>query len=66
MELQISTIDQSIDNIGVLLPNIKELKLSNSYISSLRDLGTKLHNLEVLWVDKCELKDLDGVLSLPS
>ena len=51
----------SLQRLGEILPNLKELKLNDSIINSLRDLGTTLTNLEVLWVSRCQLTDLSGV-----
>lgn len=47
------------------MPNLRELKLSNSVIGSLRDLGIGLVNLQILWVDKCGLTSLDGIIAMP-
>ena len=44
------------------MPNLRELKLSGSRLSSLRELGTSLKHLEVLWVSRCGLTDLEGLL----
>ncbi|KAM8940215.1 leucine-rich repeat-containing protein 56 [Pelodytes ibericus] len=52
--------------LGNYMPNLKQLKLNNSLILSVRDLGTSLSNLEVLWMSRCGLTDLDGISSLCS
>jgi leucine-rich repeat-containing protein 56 len=51
---------------GERLPNLQHLKLNNSVLGSIRDLGTALRNLEVLWVARCGVSDLDGISALPS
>ena len=39
-------------------------RLSGSKIKSVRDLGTTLSKLEVLWMSQCGLTDLDGISSI--
>ena len=51
---------------GAMLPNLKQLKLNDSLIASVRDLGTALDHLSVLWMAKCCLSDLDGLSSMSS
>ena len=51
---------------GERLPNLRELKLSGSHISSLRELGTALSSVEVLWVSRCGLHDLQGLTAFGS
>ncbi|XP_035751255.1 leucine-rich repeat-containing protein 56, partial [Egretta garzetta] len=48
------------------LPNLRELKLNNSLLVSVRDLGTTLSHLHVLWMACCGLSDLDGISSCSS
>jgi Leucine-rich repeat (LRR) protein len=54
----------SLDNQGKMVPNMEQLKLNNSHISLIRDLGTGYSNLTVLWMAKCNLSDLDGIGSM--
>ncbi|KFO26388.1 Leucine-rich repeat-containing protein 56 [Fukomys damarensis] len=51
---------------GVHLPNLSQLKLTGSRLGSLRDLGTSLGRLQVLWLARCGLDDLDGISSFPA
>ncbi|XP_026706442.1 leucine-rich repeat-containing protein 56 isoform X2 [Athene cunicularia] len=51
---------------GAYLPNLRELKLNNSLLVSVRDLGTTLSHLRVLWMACCGLSDLDGISSCSS
>ncbi|CAK0901350.1 unnamed protein product [Prorocentrum cordatum] len=44
-----------------MLPNLLHLKLSGSSISYLRELGTGLRRLEVLWLSCCGLQDISGI-----
>ena len=51
---------------GLMVPNLKQLKLNGSIIATVRDLGTSLDNLSVLWMARCNLLDLDGISSMSS
>lgn len=64
LEVKVDTSEMSLGNFGSLVPNLTELKLSNSSIHSIRDLGSCLHNLRILWMSQCSLQDLDGIGSL--
>ncbi|KAK2165442.1 hypothetical protein LSH36_50g04049 [Paralvinella palmiformis] len=66
LEMKVDTRDTSLGNFGVHLPNLRQLKLSSSIITSVRDLGSSLHNLRVLWMARCGLEDLDGLSSMNS
>ncbi|KAF1319598.1 hypothetical protein FI667_g13040, partial [Globisporangium splendens] len=52
---------QSVEVIGELLPSLQQLKLQNSTLHSFRDLGTSLHSLQILWVMRSGINDLDGI-----
>ncbi len=45
---------------GRYLPSLRELRLTSSVVPCLRDLGTSLSSVAVLWMVQCRLKDLDG------
>ncbi|XP_072172117.1 leucine-rich repeat-containing protein 56-like [Diadema setosum] len=64
LEMKVDTSETSLGNFGAMLPNLKQLKLNDSLIASVRDLGTALDNLTVLWMAKCCLCDLDGLSSM--
>nr|XP_048314345.1 leucine-rich repeat-containing protein 56 isoform X3 [Myodes glareolus] len=57
----VDTRKNSLGNFGVHLPNLIQLKLNHSCLGSLRDLGTSLGHLQVLWLARCGLTDLDGI-----
>ncbi|XP_062823652.1 leucine-rich repeat-containing protein 56 isoform X2 [Anolis carolinensis] len=63
LEMRVDTKENSLGNFGTYLPNLKHLKLNHSKITSVRDLGTALTNLQVLWMACCRLPDLDGISS---
>ncbi|XP_032547498.1 leucine-rich repeat-containing protein 56 isoform X2 [Chiroxiphia lanceolata] len=66
LEMRVDTRETSLGNFGVHLPNLRELKLNNSLLASVRDLGTSLSHLCVLWMACCGLSDLDGISSCSS
>eukprot|EP00928_Gymnodinium_smaydae_P016569 TRINITY_DN16232_c1_g3_i1.p1 TRINITY_DN16232_c1_g3~~TRINITY_DN16232_c1_g3_i1.p1 ORF type:complete len:619 (+),score=139.37 TRINITY_DN16232_c1_g3_i1:122-1858(+) len=54
-----------VEGIGSMLPRLRQLKLNHSRVPILRDLGTGLAGLRVLWLCRSELTDLSGITSLP-
>ncbi|XP_062403505.1 leucine-rich repeat-containing protein 56 [Sardina pilchardus] len=66
LELCVDTQHSTLGNFGTYLPNLTQLRMSNSLIFSVRDLGTTLSHLQVLWLVRCCLTDLDGIASLSS
>ena len=46
------------------MPKLRELKLNGSSLGSLRDLGSGLRHLQVLWVAHCGLTALEGLGAL--
>nr|XP_005988056.1 PREDICTED: leucine-rich repeat-containing protein 56 isoform X2 [Latimeria chalumnae] len=66
LEMCVDTRENSLGNFGAYLPNLIQLKLNNSLIVSVRDLGTTLSHLQVLWMARCGLPDLDGIPSFCS
>lgn len=66
LKLKVDTNETSIGNIGSMAPNLKKLNLNNSYITSVRDLGTSFNNLSMLWLCRCSIVELDGISSLNS
>ncbi len=51
---------------GCHVPNLSQLRLSGSVVPCVRDLGTSLGHLTVLWMPRCKLRDLDGLPALAS
>ncbi|XP_041054320.1 uncharacterized protein lrrc56 isoform X2 [Carcharodon carcharias] len=66
LEMCVDTQDNSLGNFGAHLPSLVQLKLNSSFIASVRDLGTSLTKLQVLWMARCGLTDLDGIPSFCS
>ncbi len=65
VEMKVDLSYNSLQYGGEILKGLQQLKLSNSIITSLRDIGNSFRNLEILWVSKCGLKDLAGLSSFP-
>ncbi|NWX49285.1 LRC56 protein, partial [Steatornis caripensis] len=66
LEMRVDTRENSLGNFGSYLPNLRELKLNNSLLVSVRDLGTTLSHLHILRMACCGLSDLDGISSCSS
>jgi len=61
LEITVDGVNQSIEPIGSHLPNLRQLRLVNSSVLSVRDLGTELCNIQVLWMSRCGLQDIGGL-----
>jgi Leucine-rich repeat (LRR) protein len=61
LEIQVNTTFQSILGISELTPNLKDLILDNSIISSIRDLGVGFNKLQRLSMRNCGISELDGI-----
>ncbi|XP_071617879.1 leucine-rich repeat-containing protein 56 isoform X3 [Heliangelus exortis] len=66
LEMRVDTRENTLGSFGAYLPNLRELKLNHSLLVSVRDLGTTLSHLSVLWMAHCGLSDLDGISSCSS
>ena len=60
----VDTSETSLGNFGIYLPNLRQLKLNGSNVPRIRDLGTSLIYLRVLWLSRSNLADLDGIPTL--
>ncbi|CAK0841951.1 unnamed protein product, partial [Prorocentrum cordatum] len=63
LEIQVDSAAQCLEPIGEHLPNLQQLKLVDSSVLCVRDLGIALARLEVLWMSRCGLQDLSGAAS---
>ncbi|XP_018650833.1 hypothetical protein Smp_137950.1 [Schistosoma mansoni] len=63
LDLEVDIDRISVANFGSYLPNLRHLRLSNSNIPDVRDLGTCLNTVEVIWMPRCCLGSLDGLSS---
>jgi hypothetical protein len=58
------TRDGSLSYLADILPNLTKLRLNNSRISSIRDIGCRLSSLRILSLANCGLTSLNGVSTL--
>ena len=49
-----------LNQFGEFMPNLIELKLGDSLIQCINDIGTSFKNLKILNITNCNLKDLSG------
>ena len=61
IEFKIDATIHNLQRIGEILPNLTELKLSDSIVKSMRDLGTSFKNVKILWIARVSLTDLCGI-----
>ncbi|XP_061677890.1 leucine-rich repeat-containing protein 56 isoform X2 [Syngnathoides biaculeatus] len=66
LEMCVDTQENSLGNFGSYLPRLVLLRMNNSVLTSVRDLGISLSHLQVLWMSSCSLQDLDGISTLSS
>lgn len=64
LEMIVDTSETSLGNFGIYLPNLRQLKLNGSHVPRVRDLGTSLCHLKILWLSRSGLVDLDGISTL--
>jgi Leucine-rich repeat (LRR) protein len=51
-----------MNQFGLHLPFLKDLRLSGSLIRSITDIGSNFPNLKILNVENCNLSDLSGII----
>ena len=51
-----------LNQFGQRLINLKFLKLNDSFIQSIDDLGSNFKNLKILQINNCKLKELSGII----
>lgn len=61
LDIQVNTVVQGISCLGDCLPNLERLRFSSSSIMCVRELGHSYENLQVLWMSRCGLQELDGL-----
>ena len=65
LELIVDSEEVAVHNFGSVCPQVTELKLNGSSIDCLRSLGTNWSNLEVLWLVRTSLMEIDGISAFP-
>lgn len=63
IEIVVDTTNTHMQHVGEVLQSLTSLKLNDSVIPSVRDLGTSFRNLRVLSLNRCEVKSLAGLSS---
>jgi hypothetical protein len=61
LELRFDFVRGDLFDLPALLPHLRELNISDSNLSSLRSLGSGLMRLQVLWVARNSLTNLDAI-----
>ena len=61
IELKVDTNYHNLQVTGEILPSLEYLKLNDSVITSFRDIGTSFKNLQILYLGRCELKEVQGI-----
>lgn len=60
------TTDCSLSSLAEIFPHLEKLKLDNSNIPDIRDIGCMFSNLKVLSLGNCHISSLDGIITLSS
>lgn len=63
IEIVVDTTNTHMQHVGEVLQSLTSLKLNDSVIPSVRDLGTSFRHLRVLSINRCEMKSLAGLSS---
>ncbi|EAY14340.1 Leucine Rich Repeat family protein [Trichomonas vaginalis G3] len=64
LEAKVDTRELTLTFLGEMFPNLQKLRLNNSIIPSVRDIGCELVNLRFLSLASCNLTSLDGISTL--
>ena len=66
IEMMVNTSETTLGNFGQYLTNLTQLKLNDSFIPSVRDIGTSFSCLTVLWMSRSKVDEIDGIASMQS
>jgi Leucine-rich repeat (LRR) protein len=66
LEMQVDAVSgtQQVETIGQFLPNLEQLRLNQSMVCSIRDLGTSYGKLRVLSLRQSHLQDIGGIVAM--
>ena len=64
LEAKVDTRELTLSFLGDTFPNMKKLRLNNSIIPSVRDIGCTLVHLRFLSLARCNITSLDGISTL--
>eukprot|EP00241_Pyramimonas_parkeae_P012865 CAMPEP_0114265646 /NCGR_PEP_ID=MMETSP0058-20121206/24057_1 /TAXON_ID=36894 /ORGANISM="Pyramimonas parkeae, CCMP726" /LENGTH=289 /DNA_ID=CAMNT_0001382813 /DNA_START=75 /DNA_END=941 /DNA_ORIENTATION=- len=65
LEVRVDSTAICFDPLAKKMPNLLVLKLNNSNIPVIRQLGTGLSKLTVLWISRSSVERLDGLGAMP-
>lgn len=67
LQIRVDTrTNNSLSSIGEKLSKLREMKLDNSVVPSIRDLGTSFRHVTVLCMRNCKLLDISGLSGFPA
>ena len=58
IELRVDTSCHNLQATGEVLSSLEYLRMDDSIIKCFRDIGTSFKNVRVLWLGRCELKEV--------
>lgn len=61
IEIKVDTTNTHMQYVGEILQSLTLLKLNDSVIPSMRDLGTSFRSIQVLYLNRWEMKTLAGL-----
>lgn len=64
IEAKVNTQDLTLSFLGPMFPNLERLRLNNSIISSIRDIGCSFPKLKFLSLAQCNITSLDGIATI--
>lgn len=64
LEAKVDTRELTLSFLGDTFPNMRKLRLNNSIIPSVRDIGCTLVHLRFLSLARCNITSLDGISTL--
>ena len=65
LTISVNRDEQPVETLGTSCPYLRELRLDDSFVQSIRDLGTGLQNLRVLWLSRAGVTELWGISAMP-
>lgn len=66
LEAHVDTTELSLSFLGDTFPNLRKLRLNNSTIPTVRDIGCRFSHLKFLSLARCNIESLDGIGTISS
>ncbi len=63
IELRVDTTCHNLQATGEILCSLEYLKMNDSVIKCFRDIGTSFKFVRILYLARCELKEIQGILA---